>query len=117
MSEPVWDDPPPPLAFAHFVDRIGESFPATTSAGESVELRLIDARSREPQPRVAAGFSLDFRVEPEDGAHPKQRTFTLEHPEVGPHAIFLVPVDRDDLGTIYQATFSFLPDSDGTPPI
>lgn len=107
MSEPG-RDPTPPLAFEHFVNRVGESFPATTSTGEVVALLLIDAVEPELRSNVAPGFSLDFRIRPEDGPHPQQ-LFALEHPDAGTHLIFLAPVGRDERGTIYQSVFSFLP--------
>lgn len=97
------------LAFEHFTDRVGQSFPATMSMGEQVELLLVKADERRPGPHVAPGFSLEFLVEPDDASRPQQLV-VLEHPEVGTHPIFVVPVDRDERGTIYQSVFSFLPD-------
>lgn len=99
------------LAYEHFADRIGESFCATLGSGEHVHLRLIEATERERQQRIAWGFSLLFRVDPDIGVLPQQLV-QLEHPGVGVHSLFMVPIDRDDQGTVYEVLFSVVPDAD-----
>ena len=109
VSEPA-RGPTSQLAFEHFVDRAGESFPATANTGERIELLLVDV-VEQLRPHVAPGFSLDFRIQSEDGSRPQQLV-ALEHPDAGTRSIFLVPVGRDARGTIYQSVFSFLEEAD-----
>jgi hypothetical protein len=106
----VTDAPGPAieLRFEHFADRVGGTFVATTLEGDHVVLRLTAAIERQAAPGVAPGFSLDFLIEPNDPPRPQQ-LFTIEHPDVGPRPIFLVPVARDRDAVVYQAVFSFLP--------
>lgn len=49
-------------------------------------------------------FSLHFR-----GPHTPvlpQRIYRLEHPQLGPLDIFLVPISSDSSGTTYEAVFT-----------
>lgn len=101
----------PALEYEHFAERIGESFCATLSSGEHVHLRLIEATERERQHRISWGFSLLFRVDPDTGVLPQQLV-RLVHPEAGVHALFMVPIDRNDQGTVYEVLFSVIPDAD-----
>ena len=35
-----------------------------------------------------------------------QQTYTMEHPEIGTHHVFIVPIGPDDNGMRYEAVFS-----------
>lgn len=85
-----------PLLHARFSVRVGE---------RAHELELIALQSlgsgrteqREP-------FSLIFRGSREGWF--QQGTYPVEHPELGPQAIFLVPIGPDAHGMQYQAIFT-----------
>lgn len=84
-----------------FAPAVGTPFVADTGTLQ-VELRLLSATTRD-----GAGEWLPFNLMflgPQDPLLP-QRTYRLEHPTVGSHDIFLVPVGRDDEGTRYEAVF------------
>jgi hypothetical protein len=97
------------LSVSDFVGHLEVPFPTTRPEGESVELRLIEARPLERQAGDGAErepFSLIFL----GPVHPalEQRIHALAHPTLGPLEIFLVPIGpaRDRPGLRYQAIFA-----------
>jgi hypothetical protein len=79
------------LVTSTFEGRIGETFRATPNfSGEPLELELTSCvRSLHATPEHPA-FSLFF--DSPDPERREQQIFTLEHDELGPFDLFLVPV-------------------------
>ena len=69
--------------------------------GETVELALLEVRAHaEGEERP---FSIEFRG-PLDPQLP-QATYVFER-DGATHEIFIVPVERDDSGVVYEAVFA-----------
>jgi hypothetical protein len=94
------------FTLATFEPHLGSVFRLALENGGSLELELAEARSlgidgwsgdREP-------FSLLF-LSPREPLLP-QRIYTLEHPQVGTFAIFLVPIQPLPDRQRYQAVFT-----------
>lgn len=56
---------------------------------------------------VKRGFSLLFRCSKRTKL--EQDTYSVEHKELGKGEIFLVPVERDHGGKLYEAVFNYSP--------
>lgn len=81
--------------------------------GDAYALRLVEASEIGRQNTAGTGsagagerrpFSLIF-LGPADVALP-QSIYRLEHADMEPLSIFLVPISRDAMGTRYQAVFN-----------
>ncbi len=75
--------------------------------GGPIALRLTEVRGHGRQPNAprVEPFSLLFTGPPQPIL--EQRIYRLEHLELGPLDIFLVPVGRDDSGSLcYEAVFN-----------
>ena len=90
---------------------VGQAFRLEApDGGDSFQLELTGARTIEPDaPAVEADghrspFALDFRG-PSEPILP-QSIYRLEHDEVGPLEIFIVPVGRTAAGVDYEAIFT-----------
>lgn len=93
------------LDVTRFAPAVDTTF--TARAGDlAVSLRLVSATTRGAggdDPESWTPFNLVF-LGPVDPVLP-QMTYRLEHPTVGDHDVFLVPVGRDGDGTHYEAVF------------
>jgi len=98
------------LTFAHFIDRVGESFRIVldeTHTVDTVLSKVVDLTTRPSYVERAgfrAPFSLTFRG-PGEFVLP-QRIYHLEHEEMGALTIFLVPIGPDGEGMQYEAIFA-----------
>ncbi len=90
------------LTYEHFADLIGERFHAVGADGIELELDLADAEQRAANPSATQGFSLVFRGD----KLLEQQTFQVDHPRLGSHHIFLVPLAATEEGATYEAVFS-----------
>ncbi len=107
---PVWraagvaDDA---LTLADFQPLIGSDFMLHTGGAVPATARLLDARaSHHPlptRPLSAPAFSLLFEAAPEPLL--PQRTYRLDHAQLGSLELFLVPVARTATGLQYEAVF------------
>lgn len=70
---------------------------------KSIELEMVSAEDRGSGPGEEQ-FSIIFRG-PLD-APLMQRTYSMEHPQMGTFDIFLVPIRRADDGLYYEACFA-----------
>lgn len=93
------------LTLADFTPRLGERF-RVLSDGAAVELELVgaDALGGATQSGGRSPFSLVFRG-PRAHALP-QRIHRIESACVGVLEVFLVPIDPDPAGRLYEAVFS-----------
>ncbi len=93
-----------------FAPTVGDTFGLDAGDAGRLELELLESRLHEPgapaedEAGVRAPFTLSFRG-PAEPVMP-QRTYELEHQELGTLEIFIVPIGRDDAGTIYEAVFA-----------
>lgn len=91
-----------------FDPHLGQTFRIALEPPEALELTLAETRALrgdtvESSPR--GPFALLFRGGPPDRYLP-QRTYDLEHPEMGTLSVFLVPLGPDKEGMRYEAVFT-----------
>lgn len=94
------------LMVEDFQPHVGTVFMGKISEGE-VPFMLVEARALRDSAapfEARIPFSLLFRNEavllfP-------QQTYTVQHPEMGDMAIFMVPIARESAGFLYQAVFN-----------
>jgi hypothetical protein len=75
-----------------------------TSAEAEVPIELIEVKKLGAGERVGGAFSLLWQGPKEP--YLSQQTFQVSHPEIGEHAIFLVPVAEKTIGFQYEAIFT-----------
>lgn len=103
MAETAW------FTYDDFADRVGEQFRLRTSEAQGLALVLSSATASD----VAAGvgpdgaprqqFSLVFRGP--DTPRLSQGVWELEHDAMGDVVLFLVPIQPDAEGPLYEAVF------------
>lgn len=96
------------ITIATFADRVGEPFPIRLDPARTYDVALADvvdlsAGKRLPPAGMRTPFSLVFRG-PRDTYLP-QGLYRMEHAELGALDIFLVPVQPDAEGSLYEAVF------------
>jgi hypothetical protein len=95
---------PDPLTAAVFVPHVDTAF-AIDDGGDAVEATLVEVRQLEGHDEsIRRPFVLLFRG-PREPVLP-QRTYEITHAQVGTHEIFIVPVESNDAGTLYEAVFN-----------
>jgi hypothetical protein len=88
---------------------LGDVFTAHLESGEQVPITLAEVTSlMERGGEAPSGvrrnpFSLVFRGEP--GLALPQRIYRIDHERLGPHDLFLVPLEPDAEGTRFEAVF------------
>ena len=90
------------LTLATFEPLVGDPFAIAEPA--AVELVLAEASSAGEWPGGRQPFRLHFRG-PRDPLLP-QAIYRLEHAELDPLEIFIVPIARDGERTTYEAIFT-----------
>jgi hypothetical protein len=90
-----------------FSQSLNTVFRLSVGDGRSVDLTLIELREGRSTPQQEQ-FALLFRG-PEDILLP-QRTYPVEHAQLGAFDLFFVPVSRDAAGVYYEAVFNRLAD-------
>ncbi|HEX8071755.1 MAG TPA: hypothetical protein VF546_17525 [Pyrinomonadaceae bacterium] len=88
-----------------FAAHEGTKFQAQLEEDARLELELIKVREIESPP-TQEQFSLIFRGPLERWL--EQRTYVLEHEQLGESRMMLVPIGRDETGFIYEAFFNRL---------
>lgn len=108
MQGPVSEEPaptPPQLTLETFRPAVGQAFTVGDEGGAKVELILAEAAEVDAGPHAPApSFSLLFHG-PADPFMP-QATYRFEHESLEAMEIFIVPLGRDEHGTVYQAVFA-----------
>jgi hypothetical protein len=93
------------LTVAVFESRVGERFRIRADSVGELEAELIEARSLgKARQGGRAPFSLSFRTRQTTPL--PQRIYVVEHDQIGPYDIFLVPVGPDGVGMVYEAVFT-----------
>jgi hypothetical protein len=95
------------LTRAMFEQNLNSRFWLRNGGGERTPLDLIELKDSRSSPPYEH-FSLLFRGD-RNKIHP-QSIYPVEHDLIGGFDLFLVPVDRNDQGTFYQAVFNRLAD-------
>jgi hypothetical protein len=91
-----------------FARQLNSKFRVRADTPRPVELELVEVQSWRSAPSEQGGmerFSLFF-TGPADILLP-QRSYTLEHEQLGTLDIFLVPVVNQEKGLRYEAVFNF----------
>lgn len=96
------------LTEANFSKHLNTMFRVKVEAPRPVELKLVEvkgyAAGSNEQKRMER-FSIFFRG-PGD-LHLEQRTYEMEHDELGSLDIFIVTVARNEEGFLYEAVFNY----------
>ena len=89
-----------------FVNHVGEEFLVTPAEGEPVTVRLVEATSLGPAPHAGgrAPFSLIFGDSPR--AVLPQGIHAMRHETIGAFELFIVPLQPDRSGPLFQAVFN-----------
>jgi hypothetical protein len=87
--------------------RLGEEFVRPDPGGRDVVLVLAEADRMKRDPRAPTRGDRPFRLVFRGPRDPRltQGMHDLDHPESGLPGIFLVPVDEDGEGILYEAVF------------
>lgn len=87
-----------------FSGHLGGTFRVYPDDSNALDVELISALELGEAPEGGRPFSLVFRG---PGGKPlAQRTYRMEHQEVGAFDIFLVPIGPDKEGPRYEAIFN-----------
>ncbi|MEP6731835.1 MAG: hypothetical protein ABJE10_14405 [bacterium] len=90
---------------ATFTPHLGDTFRMVVNDEWEIHMVLVEAEALDADSRsVREPFSLIFRAPPQ--AVVAQQLFRLEHDDIEPFEIFLVPLGPDELGMRYQAVFN-----------
>lgn len=93
-----------PLTLARFEPLVGSRFTLRLADDAELPARLIEARAgRSAGLEGRPPFSLTFEAPPEPAL--PQRIYRLEHPQLDPVELFLVPVARSATALHYEAVF------------
>lgn len=96
------------LTEANFTKHLNTMFRVKVSAPKPIDLKLVEVKGYANGSNEQSGmerFSLFFNG-PGD-LHLPQRTYELEHEQLGLLDIFLVTVARDEQGFVYEAVFNY----------
>lgn len=86
-----------------FESHIGESF-AVQVSDATFTLVLDEAEALHRSAREGGGFSLIFKSDP--SLYLPQAMYALDHPQIGTADVFLVPLQPDGRGSLFQAVFN-----------
>ncbi len=93
------------LTMETFLPRKGETFKLSDEAAGELELELAEVETNGLQGRAEREqFSLQFHG-PREPLLPQQ-IYHLENAEMGALDLFLVPINRDEEGAVYEAVFT-----------
>lgn len=93
------------LTIETFQPAVGEEFTVGGEEGARVQLLLVEAERKDAGPHAPRPpFSLLFHG-PADPLL-SQATYRFEHPSLGVMEIFIVPLGRDEHGSVYEAFFA-----------
>lgn len=97
------------LTEEEFSQHVNTKFRVNDTA-QPVELCLIDVKGYEDRSESGSESGMErfsiFFSGPGDRCLP-QKTYALEHDQMGAFDIFLVPIGRDDRGYSYEAVFNY----------
>ena len=87
-----------------FSEHLGGAFRVYPEDSDPLDVELVSATGSGEGPEGGRPFSIVFR----GGGNVAlpQRTYRMEHPEIGAFEIFLVPIGPDEKGPRYEAVFN-----------
>lgn len=91
------------LLSPEFSKHLNTTFSAQVDDKSVLTFELIKVDNK-PPPHGYECFSLVFRAS--DNTPIKQRTYRLEHEHMDASDIFLVPIDKDEKGILFEAVFN-----------
>jgi hypothetical protein len=86
-----------------FAQNLNTRFWLMDERSDPYAMDLIELADGHSTPRQEQ-FSLHFRGTP-DRIYP-QRIYAMKHDGIGDFELFLVPIGRDESGTLYEAVFN-----------
>ena len=95
------------LVYEDFADKVEPMFVLSQQGVPAIPLTLAEAAPLQlgaARPDIRLPFSLTFLAK--DPRVLPQRTYRMEHDDLGVLEIFLVPTAKDAHGVTYQATFN-----------
>jgi hypothetical protein len=92
------------LTASTFAPFRNDRFRIAPGDGPDFEVELIQVAEGTARGPARQQFSLLFRGGPESPL--PQRIYRLEHDELGPLDVFLVPLGPDEVGQRYEAVFT-----------
>ena len=95
------------LVFEDFADKVEQIFVISDQNVPAIPLTLAEAQllpAKPTKPGIRPPFTLTFLAK--DPRVLPQRIYRLEHNDLGPLEIFLVPAAKDAQGVTYCATFN-----------
>jgi hypothetical protein len=87
-----------------FLQHLHSAF-SVQHAGSTVELTLAEVKSVQSTPQVEQ-FSLLLQGPPSPRL--EQRIYSLNHEKTGPMDLFIVPVEQNERGLVYEVVISQL---------
>jgi hypothetical protein len=90
------------LTKSMFAENLNSTFNLRRGTDQPLVLELVELREGAPQSDYER-FSLFFKG-PRSVLLP-QRSYELEHPNLGTFTLFLVPIKQDENGTYYESVF------------
>ena len=93
------------LTKSMFAENVNSTFNLRHETGQPLALELVELREGAPQSDYER-VSLFFKG-PRAVVLP-QRSYELEHPNLGTFVLFLVPIKQDENGTYYESVFNRL---------
>ncbi len=89
---------------ATFAPHRGDRFRIAPADAPPFDVELVEVTESANPGRARAQFALLFRGGPDPPL--PQRIYRVEHDELGPLDLFLVPLGPDDVGQRYEAVFT-----------
>jgi hypothetical protein len=89
---------------ADFEPHLGHEFTIETN-GKRLDLKLAEVERAGAAVREGGAFSLMFRSAPTDPILP-QGIYPVQHPVLGTHELFIVPLGPKDGANRYQVIFT-----------
>jgi hypothetical protein len=90
------------LTKSMLAENVNSTFTLRHGTGQPLALELVELREAAPQSDYER-FSLFFKG-PRAVLLP-QRSYEIEHPNLGTFLLFLVPIKQDENGTYYESVF------------
>ncbi|HEY0077259.1 MAG TPA: hypothetical protein VGB73_01335 [Pyrinomonadaceae bacterium] len=90
-----------------FASRLNTTFRVRLDAENTLDLELVEATGDDDageQPRRQIHFSAIFRSPPDKFL--MQRSYRMEHDDLGEFDLFIVPIAKDEKGFYYEAVFN-----------
>ena len=95
------------FVFEDFADKVYDEFVISEEGLPPITFKLIEAEllpERKGRTAARPPFSLIFTAQ--SAQVPPQRLYQLAHGKFGTITLFLVPIGRDERGSLHQALFN-----------